>query len=466
MRGALPALAAALSLLLAACTAEPSRQPAKAPAASRTQSPLGDGTTIRPGDLAGYLDSAEHDTALVPVANVPRRPPMDVEEAVGSDLAFTGGYAIAGNYLGFTVYDISRPEQPQVVSQVYCPGPQNDVTVSGNLLFLSVDLGMGGERCDAPGTGDWEGLRIFDIADKRAPRYVGAVRTPCGSHTATLIPSDDPASVYLFATSAPSRTSGSACHAAKGSITVVKVPVADPARATVAAQPELLEDGGSPAGTDHILVGGCHDVTVYAPKRLAAASCIGDGLLLDVSDPLRPKVLDRVRDPKHFGYWHSAVFSQDGSKVVFSDEFGGGRSSVCPPARGGTWGANGVYTLKGTKLTLQGYFMIPRVARGTCSAHNGSLVPVPGRDVMVQGWYEGGVSVIDFTDPAHAREIGYFQRGHAPVSMGGSGGSWSAYYYNGYIYSSDLYSGLDVLKLTGVRQEGQRLTEFNAQTQG
>lgn len=455
--------------MLAACTAQPS-PPAASPASSSVSVPAPQAETIKQEAIEKYDASIKHSDNLTPIASVARAAPFNTEGAVGSDLAFTGGYAIGGNYDGFTVYDISQPERPSIVSQVYCPGPQNDVTVSGNLLFLSVDLPMSGPGCqsrvDTQG-GSWEGIRIFDISDKRSPAFVGAVAAPCGSHTATLIPSDDPAHVYLFATSSPGRVGGPVCQAQQGKMVVVKVPVADPAKAVVAANPTVMPDGASPSG-DGVIVGGCHDVTVHAPSRRAAASCLGDGLLLDVSDPLAPKVLDRVQDPAHFGYWHSAVFSADGERVVFSDEFGGGRSTVCDPGSKQTWGANGVYDITGGKLKLRGYFKIPRkaVAPKTCSAHNGSLVPVRGRDVMVQGWYEGGVSVIDFTDPARPKEIAYFTRGHAPyVNPDESGGSWSAYFYNGHIYSSDLFKGLDVLKLTGLPLDDVALTEFNPQTQ-
>lgn len=424
---------------------------------------------IEPGAVEKYDGTVEHSKNLEQVASLARTAPFNTESAIGSDLTFTGDYAIGGNYDGFTIYDISRPEQSSIVSQTYCPGPQNDVTVSGNLLFVSVDLPMSGTGCQSEVklSGGWEGIRIFDIADKRSPRYVGAVAAPCGSHTATLIPSDDPANLYLFATSSPGRVGSAECKAQQGKIVVVKVPVADPAKAAVVANPTLMPDGAS-AAAEGVLVGGCHDVTVYAARKLAAASCLGDGLLLDVSKPEEPKVLDRVQDPKHFGYWHSAVFSADGDRVVFSDEFGGGQSVVCDPKSADTWGANGIYDITGNKLKFRSYFKIPRkaVAPKTCSAHNGSLVPVQGRDVMVQAWYEGGVSVIDFTDPEKAKEIAYFQRGHAPyVNPEESGGSWSAYFYNGYIYSSDLFKGLDVLRLTGVPLEDRKLTEFNPQTQ-
>ncbi|MEU6998425.1 hypothetical protein [Nonomuraea sp. NPDC046570] len=461
-------LAGLLCLALAACTAPApgAAPPEPLPVLEPTGKP------ITAEDIGEYDGTARHSDNLRLVASVARRAPLNTEAALGTDLAFTGDHVIEGNYEGFTIYDIAAPEKASIVSQVYCPGIQNDVTVSGDLLFLSVDAATLGPGCQSPpytGQGEerWEGVRIFDIKDKRAPRYVGAVATPCGSHTATLVPAATPDMVHLYVSSAPGRTRFPECVGHQGRLAVVTVPLADPAAAKLAGTPVLMPDGGTEL-RGNFSSGGCHDVTVYPAKKLAAAACSGDGLLLDISDPVKPKVLDRLQDEKHFGYWHSAVFSEDGTKVVFSDEFGGGLSVVCDPKAGDTLGGNGVYTVKDGKLRLRGYFKIPRksAAPETCSAHNGSLVPVKDRDVMVQGWYEGGISVIDFSDPAAPEEIAFFERGRSPYSSPDEyGGSWSAYFYNGYIYSSDMYKGLDVLKLTGVPLEEQRLTEFNAQTQ-
>ncbi|MFI6595743.1 LVIVD repeat-containing protein [Nonomuraea sp. NPDC050536] len=460
-------LAGFFALCLAACTAQPPAPPPSNPAtpAAAAAAPSQSHTTIKPEDLASYDRTATHSGNLLPVAGVARRAPFDTDAAIGSDLAFTGNYAIAGNYEGFIVYDISRPERTSIVSQVYCPGPQNDVTVSGDLLFLSVDSPMTGPSCRSPMALDagWEGIRIFDLADKRSPRYVGAVAVPCGSHTATLVPGPTPEAVYLYVSSVPTHQGVTPeCEAHKGKIGVVKVPVHDPAKAALVGEPVVLPDGGTPL--QRLSYGGCHDITVFTARKLAAAACIGDGLLLDIADPEHPKVLDRIQDPQHFGYWHSAVFNAAGTRVVFSDEFGGGLSIVCDPKTEPGYGGDGIYDIVDRKLKLRGYFKIPRpeLEPETCSAHNGSLVPVTGRDIMVQGWYEGGASVIDFTDPAHAREIAYFERGHSPAEFGGS---WSAYFYHGYIYSNDMLEGLDVLQLTGVPFAEPATTQLNAQTQ-
>ncbi|NUR90564.1 MAG: hypothetical protein HOY71_41350 [Nonomuraea sp.] len=460
----------AFLLLLTACTAQPSPPPATSapPSSAETSAPPApvgmDTGPIDPAKLAAYDGSARHSANLTLVASLARRAPFDTEAALGTDLAFTGDYAIAGNYDGFTVYDIADPSRPAIASQVYCPGPQNDVTVNGNLLFLSVDEAVEGPSCQSKVTPDaaWEGVRIFDLTDKRSPRYVGAVAVPCGSHTATLVPGPTPDAVYLYAQSAPGRAATPECEKHRGRIALLKIPMAHPEQAALVASPVVLPDGGTPL--KQLSYGGCHDITVFAARKLAAAACIGDGLLLDIADPAHPKVLDRIQDPRHFGYWHSAVFNAAGTRVVFSDEFGGGLSIVCDPKAGPGFGGNGVYDVDGGKLRLRGYFKIPRaeLAPKTCSAHNGALLPAQGRDLMTQGWYEGGVSVIDFTDPEHAKEIAYFERGHADAEVGGS---WAAYFYRGFIYSSDMYKGFDVLKLSGVPVSEPPITQLNPQTQ-
>ncbi|MBX6169730.1 MAG: hypothetical protein IRY84_19160, partial [Thermobispora bispora] len=405
------------------------------------------------------------------VANVPLAAPFDGPDDWGTDMAFQGRYAFVGNYRGFTVHDIGDPQHPRVVARVECPGAQNDVSVSGDLLFLSVDEPRSDDTCasrtgDPADPGAWEGIRIFDISDKAHPRYLKSVRTECGSHTNTLVPGRDAGVVYLYVSSPGPEPGTTGCPPPHRNISIVEVPVRDPGKARVVAKPELF--AGRPEGED--ATGGCHDITVYPEKKLAAGACYGDGVLLDISDPVRPKLLQTVRDEENFSVWHSATFSNDGTKVVFSDEMGGGLAATCLPSIEPTKGADAIYALTPERrLVRQGYFKIPRMQseRENCVAHNGSLVPVPGRDVMVQAWYMGGVSVWDFTDSAHPREIAYFERGPLPPDRR-LGGSWSAYYYNGYIYSSDITKGLDVLRLDDPRTDpakAVRLDELNAQSQ-
>lgn len=193
----------------------------------------------------------------------------------------------------------------------------------------------------------------------------------------------------------------------------------------------------------------CHDITVYPDAGLAAGACSGYGLLLNIRDPLHPVRLQAVAD-SNFAFWHSATFSNDASKLIYTDEWGGGTQPKCRATDPINWGADAIFTLQHDKLDQVGYFKVPAAQTATenCVAHNGGLIPVPGRDIMVQGWYQGGLSVFDFTDPAHPKEIAYFDRGPIDASKLVIGGYWAGYYYNGYIYGSEIARGFDVFKLT------------------
>jgi hypothetical protein len=455
--GATASVAGAV-LLLGACAGDPAPS---SPAAS-TGSPA-----------ATSAKGVQHSANARLVANVPLSAPFDGEEAWGTDLAFQGNYAYVGNYEGFTIHDISDPAKPKVVTRVVCPGGQNDVSVSGNLLFLSVDEPRNNDTCESK-HGDmfagWEGIRIFDISDKSHPRYIKSLATECGSHTHTLVPGKDPAKIYLYVSSFGPDSQAKNCKPPHDSIAIVEVPVADPVKARIAAQPTLFTDGddeSKPGATS-----GCHDITVYPEKDLAAGACLGNGILMDISDRLKPTVLQEITDTENFSIWHSATFSNDASKVIFSDELGGGVAPACDAKTGPTRGADAVYDITADrKLQRRGYFKIPRYQSATenCVAHNGSLLPVPGKTIMVQSWYQGGVSVIDFTDAAHPKEIAYVDRG--PLNTSGQpklGGSWSAYYYNGYIYSSDITKGLDVIAIDDPLTDPAKqvkVNELNAQTQ-
>ncbi|MFE6305109.1 LVIVD repeat-containing protein [Nocardiopsis sp. NPDC057823] len=409
---------------------------------------------------------------VVRVGGLPRPAPLDREGAFNSDLAFTGDHAIGGNYDGFVVYDISDPTRPRVVSTVLCPGGQGDVSVSGDLLYFSVDYPRAGDECGAPAApateaGAFEGIRIFDISDKENPQYVAAVRTDCGSHTNTLVPGEDGESDLVYVSSYSPSPDFPDCRPPHDKITVIEVPHDDPASAAIVNEPVLFPDGGAESTT------GCHDITAYPERGIAAAACLGDGLLLDISDPVEPRVLDRVRDP-NFAFWHSATFTDDARYVLFTDELGGGSAAVCTEGAGPERGANAVYSLSGSgdqwELDFRSYYKLPRHQTETenCVAHNGSLIPVPGRDYFVQSWYQGGVSVIDLTDPERPEEIGHFDRGPWDPQALRTAGSWSAYYYNGHVYSSDIRNGLDVLRLTDPRLEqaqGVVMEEFNPQSQ-
>ncbi|HSU97541.1 MAG TPA: hypothetical protein VLI40_09940, partial [Gemmatimonadaceae bacterium] len=193
----------------------------------------------------------------------------------------------------------------------------------------------------------------------------------------------------------------------------------------------------------------CHDITVYPSVGLAAGACSGYGLLLDIKDPTHPVRIQAVAD-SNFSFWHSATFNNDATSLLYTDEWGGGTQPKCRASDPIDWGADALFTLRNRQLKHVGYFKMPAAQTATenCVAHNGGLVPVPGRDIMVQGWYQGGVSVFDFTDPAHPKEIAYFDRGPIDASKLVIGGYWAGYYYNGYIYGSEIARGLDVFKLT------------------
>ncbi|PRY58786.1 LVIVD repeat-containing protein [Knoellia remsis] len=400
------------------------------------------------------------------LANVPKAGAFASNTAYGTDIAFSDDKAYVGNYNGFTVYDISTPASPKVLSQVNCPGSQNDVTISGDLLYLSTDSSRTDDSCESASQSasikeSWEGIKIFDVSNPASPEYVAAVETACGSHTNTLVPGGD--TDYIYVSSYGPRSSYPDCQPPHDAISVIEVPKASPADAKVVSMPVLFPDGG------YTNTSGCHDITAYPAKKIAAGACMGDGIIMDISDPVNPTVIERVRDTENFAFWHSATFNNKATKVVFTDELGGGAGATCNAAVGPTKGANGIYELSAdNRLTFKSYFKIPRhqFDSENCVAHNGSLIPVQGRDVMVQAWYQGGLSVWDFTDTENPRELGYFERG--PLTPQDLGGSWSAYYYKGYIYSSDIQKGLDVLRVTdpNLRKAASvPMDELNVQSQ-
>ncbi|WP_189601129.1 LVIVD repeat-containing protein [Streptomyces lateritius] len=435
---------------------------------------------VRSGAIPG-VDEIVHSDNIKHLANIPK----DALRGTNSDLAFQGRYAFAGNYDGFRIFDIGDPTAPKTVAQVLCPGSQNDISVSGNLLFLSTDSSRSDNSCASvsqPATekSSWEGMKIFDISDITNPKYVAAVETACGSHTHTLVP--ERRDVYVYVSWYSPNAAFPDCRPPHDGISVIKVPRKAPEKAAIVSFPVLFpgegpDGGGNPGSPTNPGVSkttGCHDITVLPAKDLAAGACMGDGIIFDIEDPANPKVIDRVQDNVNFAFWHSATFNQKANKVVFTDELGGGSAATCNEAIGPHRGADGVYDIVGKgdhrKLVFRSYFKIPRHQAKTenCVAHNGSLIPVKGKDLMVQGWYQGGVSVWDFTDSSKPREIAYFERGPISTERLTSGGSWSAYYYNGHIYSNDMAKGFDVLKLDDRRTdpaERIRMDALNVQTQ-
>ncbi len=476
-------------------------------------------------------------------------PPQDFVGVTNSDLAFKGNYAIQGNYNGVIVWDISNPAKPVLVTEYLCPASQSDVSVYGDLMFVSGE-GLGGRLdCGSQGVQDavshdrLRGIRIFDITDIRNPMYVSNVQTCRGSHTHSVLkdPNDDE-NVYIYVSgSAPVRPSDelAGCVAASPDedpnsalfrIEVIKVPLAHPEQAAIVNSPRIFQDlvappqhGLSPAdiaeiqaakargefvvelfGQERVLpsrfVGPmlaqfmesregdvataadsaafrealpaiiaerfgapdndsdddgprpgptqCHDITLYPEIGLAGGACEGYGLLLDISDPANPVRIDAVAD-SNFSYWHSATFNNDGTKVLFTDEWGGGGQPKCRATDPVEWGANAIFTLENGKMDFQSYYKLPaaQTSQENCVAHNGSLIPIPGRDIMVQSWYQGGISIFDWTDPNNPVEIAYHDRGPVDAARMASGGSWSVYWYNGAIVSSEISRGLDIFEL-------------------
>ncbi|WP_426027992.1 LVIVD repeat-containing protein [Brevundimonas sp. TWP2-3-4b2] len=434
--------------------------------------------------------------------NPPRYGPLAL---ANTDMAISNGRLFVGNFNGFNAYDISSGP-PRLVMSVVCPGGQGDVSVHGNLLFMSVEQNRGRLDCGTSGAeGDvnaerFRGVRIFDISDLNAPRQIAAVQTCRGSHTHTLVPDPtDPRSLYVYnqGTSGVRKTGELAIcsdgqpdtnpDTALFSIDVIKVNLDRPQDAAIVNRPRIFADAsGRVAGLWRGGAAGlasqrtaqtnqCHDITVYPEIGLAAGACSGNGILLDISDPQNPTRLSDIFDPD-MAYWHSATFNNAGDKVVFTDEWGGGIGARCQATDPATWGANMVATIDNRTLTGRSFHKLPSAQGATenCVAHNGNLIPVPGRDLMVQAWYQGGVSVMDFTDPLKPVEIAWFDRGPIDADKLIVGGSWSAYWLNGRIYSSEIARGLDVLKLVPGDQlsaaeiaaaESVMADEINPQTQ-
>jgi hypothetical protein len=422
-----------------------------------------------------------------------------------SDLAFSGTHMVMGNFHGFNAYDIESPRSPRLLASIVCPGGQGDVSIYGNLLFMSVEQTRGRIDCGTQGVAEtaskerFRGVRIFDITDIRQPRQVAAVQTCRGSHTHTLVPKDK-STLYVYGSGTGGVRSGEELADCSGgdpkenpntalfSIDVIEVPLASPEKARIVNRPRIFADeksgeiAGLWAGGDHgpgtqrtSTTNQCHDITVYPEVGLAAGACSGNGILMDISDPANPRRLDHVSD-KNFAYWHSASFNNDGTKVIFTDEWGGGTRPRCRATDQLTWGANAIFDIVDKKMVFAGYYKMPAPQSETenCVAHNGSLIPVPGRDIMVQGWYQGGVSVFDFTDSKNPVEIAFFDRGPLDPKNLIIGGYWSAYWYNGNIYGAEIARGVDIFRLVPTQHLSQneidaavqvRIAEFNAQNQ-
>ncbi|HET9682719.1 MAG TPA: hypothetical protein VFP15_01375 [Gemmatimonadaceae bacterium] len=400
-----------------------------------------------------------------------------------SDLAFRGNLVFQGNFSGFQIWDISNPAAPTLKKAVVCATGQGDPSIYGNLLFLSSESTGNRTDCGTQGIQDrvskdrMVGVRIYDVSDISNPRKVMDIQTCRGSHTHTLVPdANDPGVVYIYVSGSAGVRSGEelagcvdapidSANTSRFRVEVIKVPLAHPEQAQVVNYAHIFNDLGAPgahgaAPSDapprqrpagmgpRTGPNQCHDITVYPAIGLAGGACGGYGLLLDIRDPVNPKRIQAVGDT-NFAFWHSATFNNDGSKVLFTDEWGGGTLPKCRADDPIDWGGDAIFTLSNDHLTQGAYFKMPaaQTKYENCVAHNGSLVPIPGRDVMVQGWYQGGLDVIDFTDARHPYEVAYFDRGPVDATKLVTAGYWAGYWYNGHIYGSEIARGLDVFKL-------------------
>ena len=467
----------------------------------------------RIGLAPGLYDAGQAALNMELVATVPKPEgfqgpggEMDILFA-NSDLAFRGDYVFVGNFMGFNVYDISDPENPTLRTTVVCPGGQGDLSVYGDLLFMSVEMPNGRIDCQqgafdmAPSPDRFRGVRVWDISDLDNPEQVAAVQTCRGSHTHTLVTDpDDDEHVYIYVSGVSYVRPAEELDGCSGAdpdvdpnsslfrIEVIRVPVEHPEQAEVVATPRIFADpatgavkglwpGGphGPGTQETATTDQCHDITAYPEIGRAAGACSGNGIILDISDQANPVRTDEVIDP-NFAYWHSATFNNDATKVVFTDEWGGGLEARCRETDDPQWGADAIFDVTEEGLVLRSYYKLPvaQTPQENCVAHNGSLIPVPGRDIMVQSWYQGGVSVFDFTDSEHPLEIAYFDRGPISAETMELGGTWSAYWYNGFIYASEITRGLDVFRLTPSEHLSQAeidaaekadVDELNVQTQ-
>ena len=419
----------------------------------------------------------EEESSIESSASDQRRPMLSFDN---TDMAFSNDLLIAGSYHGFNIYRLEEDGIPKHITSVVCPGGQGDVSVVGNLLILSVQDTRGRLDCGLEGVSPepseerFRGLRIFDISNPLMPIQVGAVQTCRGSHTHSVVDgatADGKIIVYNSGTSSvrDQEEMGDCFEDIPGDdrtalfrIDVIEIPISDPSQSKIVNSPTVFADSetgvlaGLWRGGDHgdetqetEITDQCHDITVFPSAKLAAGACSGNGILFDISNPIEPKRIDVVTDIG-FAYWHSATFNNDGTKILFTDEWGGGGRPRCRAWDPLDWGANAIYDIENGKLEFRSHFKMPAPQKESenCVAHNGSIIPIPGRDIFVQAWYQGGISVIDFTDSSNPIEIAYFDRGPYLEDELIPGGFWSVYYYEGAIYGTEIQRGIDVLKLT------------------
>ena len=407
----------------------------------------------------------QHSQNMKVLASLPRT------GTTNSDLAFWGHTAYQGNYNGFRVIDISEPEQPTVLADVDCGSGQGDVTVWQNILVRSVDYPMterscAGERSPDPTRpGQFEGVQIFDVSNPHSPQLVKLVDTDCGSHTNTLIPDPAHGRVLIYVLSyfllpGPKCGDGREVNPLHAKFSIVSVPLTHPQDAAVVATPAIDAEPFELDGLGPTI--GCHDVGVFMPLHLAAVACLSEAQLWDISDPLHPRTIAHIQEPDPgFEIWHSATWTWDGKYIVFGDESDIGSCQDPTETNGRVWFYR-LSDLQSGVTSPVGSFLIPRTQPGEyCSAHMFNVVPVKDRYILVSSWYGGGTDVIDFTDPAHAGEIAYYD-----VESANQGSFWAAYWYNGFIYGSDIPNGFDSFLFSGPQRAGaQQFGHLNPQTQ-
>ncbi len=455
----------------------------------------------RDAEAAPTPEGAEEEESLTQFAE--RSPLLDF---ANTDMAFFDEIMVAGNYHGFNIYRLGDDGAPTLMSSVVCPGGQGDVSVVGDILVMSVEQTRGRVDCGLNGveeeisTERFRGLRVFDISDLTAVRQVGQVQTCRGSHTHSIVSADDEKIIVYNSGTSRIRDEDelAGCvgavpgdsRTALFSIDVIEIPLADPSQSRIVNSPRVFADpesgeiaglwqgGDSGEGTqDTRRTDQCHDITVFPSLNLAAGACSGNGILFDISDPFNPVRMDAVFD-KGFAYWHSATFNNDGTKLIFTDEWGGGGRPRCKASDPMDWGANAIYDIVDGKLEFRSHYKMPgpQSEFENCVAHNGSIVPVPGRDIFVQSWYQGGISIMDFTDSSNPQEIAFFDRGPINSEQLVVGGFWSSYWYNGRIYGTEITRGIDVFALepsefltaeeiAAAEAASYANTRFNPQTQ-
>ena len=422
------------------------------------------------------INESNEERSIESIASSQRYPMLSFSN---TDMAFTEDMLVAGSYHGFNIYRLEEDGFPNLMTSVVCPGGQGDVSVVGDLLIMSVQDTRGRLDCGLEGVDPepnderFRGIRVFDISNPKMPIQVGAIQTCRGSHTHSVVEgptSDGKIIVFNSGTSSirDQEEMGDCFEDIPGDdrtalfrIDVIEIPIDNPSNSKIIDSPTVFADletgviAGLWRGGDHgdetqetEITDQCHDITVFPSASLAAGACSGNGILFDITDPTKPRRIDDVTDTG-FAYWHSATFNNDGTKVLFTDEWGGGGRARCRAWDPMNWGANAIYDIVEGKLEFRSHFKMPAPQKETenCVAHNGAIIPVPGRDIFIQAWYQGGISIIDFTDSSNPVEIAYFDRGPILEDELITGGFWSVYYYEGTIYGTEITRGLDVFKL-------------------